>query len=69
MGENVGDIATAHALTAMHPAAWQAWLVLAAAHDSRHEGKRSGEALEHARSLGFRDHAATPTLPNVASPY
>ena len=69
MGENVGDIATAHALTATYPTAWQAWLVLAAAHDSRHEGKQAGEALEHARSLGFRDHTATPTLPNVASPY
>ena len=32
-----------------------AWLVLAAAHGSRHEGKELGEALERARALGFRD--------------
>jgi hypothetical protein len=69
MRENVGDIDTAHALTARYPAAWQAWLVLAAAHGSRHEGKESGEALERARSLGFRGGAPTPMLPNVATPY
>ena len=67
--ENVGDIDTARALTAKYPAAWQAWLVLAAAHGHRREGKEFGEALEHARSLGFRGDAPAPTLPNVAAPY
>ena len=69
MRENVGDIDAAHALTARYPDAWQAWLVLAVAHASLHEGKESGEALERARSLGFRGDAAKPTLPNVAAPY
>ena len=67
--ENVGDVDTARALTARNPAAWQAWLVLAAAHVSRHEDKELGEALARARSLGFRGDAPTPTRPNVATPY
>lgn len=69
MGENVADMATAEALTSKYPQAWQAWLVLAAAHDSRREDKEFGEALERARALGFRGGAGTPMLPNVATPY
>jgi hypothetical protein len=69
LGENASDMATAQALTAKYPQAWQAWLVLAAAHGSRREGKEFGEMLEHARALGFRGNAPAPTLPNVARPY
>jgi hypothetical protein len=69
MGENVADMDTAQALTSKYPQAWQAWLVLAAAHGSRREGKELGEALGRARTLGFRGGAGTPTLPNVATPY
>ena len=67
--ENVADLDTAKTLTAKYPQAWQAWLVLAAAHGSRREGKESDAALEKARSLGFRGDAPAPTLPNVAAPY
>jgi hypothetical protein len=67
--ENASDRVTAQALTAKYPQAWQAWLVLAAAHGSRREGKEFGEMLEHARLLGFRGDAPAPTLPNVATPY
>jgi hypothetical protein len=69
VGENVADLDTAQALTSKYPQAWQAWLVLAAAHGSRREGKELGEALERARALGFRGDAPTPILPNVAAPY
>jgi hypothetical protein len=69
VGENVADMDTARALASKYPQAWQAWLVLAAAHGSRREGKEFDEALEHARSLGFRGDAPIPTLPNVAAPY
>ncbi|HEX7505786.1 MAG TPA: DUF1570 domain-containing protein [Polyangia bacterium] len=68
-GENVSDMDTAHALTSKYPSAWQAWLVLAAAHASRGEDKKFAETLEHARSLGFRGDAPTPKLPKVAAPY
>ena len=67
--ENVADMDTAKALTSKYPQAWQAWLVLAAAHGRRRENKESGEALEKARALGFRGDAPAPTLPNVAAPY
>ena len=67
--EHVADMDTAKTLTAKYPQAWQAWLVLAAAHGSRREGKESDAALEKARSLGFRGDAPAPTLPNVAAPY
>jgi hypothetical protein len=67
--ENVADMDTAQALTAKYPQAWQAWLVLAAAHGFRHEDKKFAEAWERARSLGFRGDAPAPTLPNVAAPY
>jgi len=60
---------TAQALTLKYPQAWQAWLVLAAAYGGRREGREFGEALDHARSLGYRGDAPTPTLPNVAAPY
>jgi hypothetical protein len=69
LGENVADMDTARALTSKYPEAWQAWLVLAVAHASRREGRELGEALEHARSLGFRGDSPAPTLPNVAAPY
>jgi hypothetical protein len=69
LGENVADLNTAKALTSKFPQAWQAWLVLAAAHGSRHDGKAFEETLDHARSLGFRGDAPAPTLPNVAAPY
>jgi hypothetical protein len=65
----VGDVETAQVLTAKYPAAWQAWLLLAAAHGSRHQSKASTEALDRARSLGFRGIAPTPTIPSVAAPY
>jgi hypothetical protein len=67
--ENVADMDTARALTSKYPEAWQAWLVQAAAHASRREKRELGEALEHARSLGFRGDAPVPTFPNVAAPY
>ena len=67
--ENVGDIDTARSLTSKYPAAWQAWLVLAAAHGSRHEDMELREALKRARSLGFRGDSPNPMLPNVAAPY
>jgi hypothetical protein len=69
LGENDSDVATAQALTSKYPQAWQAWLVLAAAHGSRREGKEFGQTLERARALGFRGTARAPTLPNVATPY
>jgi len=69
MRENVGDLDTARSLTSRYPAAWQAWLVLAAAHGSRHEDNEFHEALDRARTLGFRGDAPIPALPNVASPY
>jgi hypothetical protein len=69
LGDNVADMDTAQALTSKYPEAWQAWLVLAAAHASRREKREFGEALEHARLLGFRGDAPAPTLPNVAAPY
>lgn len=68
-GENVSDMDTARALTSKYPSAWQAWLVLAAAHGSRGEDKKFAATLDHARSLGFRGDAPTPKLPNVAAPY
>ena len=55
--------------TQQYPQAWQAWLALAAAHGFRREDKKFDEALEHARSLGFRGDAPARTLPNVAAPY
>jgi len=67
--ENVADIDTAHALTSKFTGAWQAWLLLAAAYDGHHQSKASSEALERARSLGFRGIAPAPTRPNVAAPY
>jgi hypothetical protein len=67
--ENVANMDTARALTSKYPRAWQAWLVLAAVHGSRREGKEFGEALEKARALGFRGDAPAPMLPNVAAPY
>jgi hypothetical protein len=67
--ENVGDLDTAHSLTSKHPASWQAWLVLAAAHGRRHEDVEFREALARARSLGFRGDSPKPMLPNVAAPY
>jgi hypothetical protein len=69
LGENASDMETAQALTAKYPQAWQAWLVLAAAHGFRREDKKFAEAWEHARALGFRGDAPAPTLPNVATPY
>jgi hypothetical protein len=69
IGENVGDLDTAQALTSKYPQAWQAWLVLAAAHRKRRDDKEFGVALEHARAIGFQGGAPTPTLPNVAAPY
>jgi hypothetical protein len=67
--EKLGDMATAQTLTSRYPQAWQAWLVLAAAHSNRREGKKVDEALARARALGFRGDAPAPTLPNVATPY
>jgi hypothetical protein len=67
--ENIGDLHTAQALVSKYPQAWQAWLVLAAAHAGRGEEKKFAEALEKARTLGFRGDAPAPTLPNVAAPY
>ena len=67
--EHVADLDTAQALTAKYPQAWQAWLVLAAAHGKRDEDKKFAQALEHARSLGFRGDAPAPTVPNVEAPY
>ena len=67
--ENIADLDTAHALTSKYPQAWQAWLVLAAAHLKRGEKQKFTETLEHARALGFRGDAPAPTLPNVAAPY
>jgi hypothetical protein len=69
MRENAADLDTARTLTSKYPQAWQAWLVLAAAHGSRREDKELGEALDRARALGFRGGAGTPMVPNVAAPY
>ena len=69
LGQNVGDIDAAYALTSKFPAAWQGWLLLAVAHGSHHQGKESREALDRAHSLGFHGIAPAPTLPNVAAPY
>ena len=67
--ENIADLDTARALTSKYPQAWQAWLVLAAAHGRRREDKKFSQALEKARALGFRGDAPAPMLPNVAAPY
>jgi hypothetical protein len=67
--ENLADMDTARALTSKYPQAWQAWLVLAAVHVSRGEGKELQAALAKARALGFRGDAPAPVLPNVAAPY
>jgi hypothetical protein len=69
LGENLADLDTAQALTTKYPRAWQAWLVLAAAHGHRREDKEFGEAMDRARALGYRGDAPTTALPNVAAPY
>jgi len=52
LGENVADINTAQALTSKYPEAWQAWLVLAAAHASRRERRKWARRWStHARSV------------------
>jgi hypothetical protein len=67
--EKIDDLPTAQALTVRYPQAWQAWLVLAAAHAGRGEEEKFAETLEKARALGFRGDAPAPTRPNVAAPY
>jgi hypothetical protein len=69
VGYDASDLPTAQALTSRYPSSWQAWLVLAATRASLLQEKETWDALQRARSFGFRGDLPVPTRPNVAAPY